>query len=354
MEETIEHINKNRSKIYEKLDYKPMPENYSSNIPWVVQQQISATNGIHYIDRIGKLKEYPIYNLPVASVSKPSLFLDIGCGWGRWLVAASNKGYTPIGIDIRLEFAMTARTVLKDLGINGYTVVADLENIPFQDNIFDLVWSFSVIQHTHYKRLTNCLQHINRIITDKGFTKLEFPNKNGLRNRISNVPTTQPHWDDYNSWCVRYYTPNEYKEIIEKYLSNFSYSNHSFLGIGVLKEDLKYVSAKNKMLCLASLLGSSLTNIFPSLANISDSLYIQASKNKETNFLNKSIQSFFEQHKKNPTNNLNIVSLLRCPKYGGRVELSSDNKKVISQEAGIYYPIENDIPIMISSEASSL
>src|SRR5690606_32321540 len=125
-------------------------------------------NGIHYIDRIGKLKRYPIYEVPVPTVTGNKLMLDIGCGWGRWLVAGHNKGYIPIGIDLRLEFCETARQVLNDLNKSGYTVVADLENIPFRDNIFDLIWSFSVIQHTHINRLTNCLSHINRIIKSDG------------------------------------------------------------------------------------------------------------------------------------------------------------------------------------------
>ncbi len=354
MQDTNDIISKNREKIYEKLNYQSQPENYNSNIPWVVQQQISATNGIHYIDRIGKIKNYPIYELPVPPVTGDNLFLDIGCGWGRWLVAGSNKGYIPIGIDLRLEFCETARKVLTDLGKNGYTVVADLENIPFQDNLFSLVWSFSVIQHTHYNRLINCLGHINRILTSEGFTKLEFPNKKGIRNRLSNVKFSESRKNDYNSWCVRYYTPDEYKDIFNTYLDNFSYTNHSFLGIGVLKEDLKYVSLKNKLLCSASLLGSALTSIIPSLRNYSDSIYISSTKKNRNALINNAVQNFLKLHKADPTNNLNILTLLRCPIHGSEIELSSDCKKAISKGNGIFYPIENTIPIMISSEARSL
>lgn len=347
-------IAKNREKIYEKLNYNPEPENYNSNIPWTVQQQIAATNGIHYVDRVGKLLDYPIYELPVPPVNDNSLFLDIGCGWGRWLVAGSNKGYIPIGIDLRLEFCETARNVLSDLKKDGYTVVADLENIPFKDSIFNLIWSFSVIQHTHYNRLINCLHHINRMLTPDGYTRLEFPNKLGIRNKISNVEFSEKFKDDYNSWCVRYYTPNEYKEIFNKYLSDFSYKNHSFLGIGVLKEDLKYVSLKNKLLCSASLLGSMMTEIIPGLKTYSDSIYITAkTKNKNTS-INNIIDSFKKAHFNNPKDNLNIIPLLRCPKYGTDIELSTDKKKAISKGNGIYYPIENGIPIMITSEARDL
>ena len=346
----------NRSKIYEKLDYQPEPKNYNARIPWVVQQQIAATNGIHYADSISYLKDYPVYELPVKKVGNQELMLDIGCGWGRWLVGGANKGYIPIGIDIRLEFAKTARQVLSDMNKSGYTVVADLENIPFKDNVFDLIWSFSVIQHTHYKRLVNCLQHINRMLSRKGYTYLEFPNKNGIRNRFGPVKQFEPEKDDYNNWCVRYYTPAEYRNIFEKYLSGFSYDNHSFLGIGILKEDLKYVTAKNKLIAGASLFGSALTKVIPPLKQISDSLYIRAEKKNNSTVSDNpdAVNRFRKMHAEKPSDNLNIHPLLKCPKTGGSITISADRKRAICEESGIYYPVENDIPIMIESEGQRL
>lgn len=332
-----------RSKVYEQLDYAPEPAGYTSNIPWIVQQQIAATNGVHYIDRIGKLKDYPVFELPVPATSGNKLMLDIGCGWGRWLVGGASKGYIPIGIDIRLEFTQTAQQVLKDQDKTGYTVVADLENLPFKDNVFDLVWSFSVIQHTHYRRLINCLGHINRVLDNKGYTLLEFPNKMGVRNRMSpNMKESEAVKDDYNNWFCRYYTPEEYKEIVSQYLADFSYTTHSFLGIGVLKEDLKYTSLKNKVLSLASLTATTIANIISPLSYYADSLYIKAKKKDNAAVdVNASVANFLKLHAADPNNNLNVVELLRCPKFGSDLELSADKTKAISKGNGIYYPIEN-------------
>ena len=106
-----------RSKIYEKLDYLPQPENYKGKLPWRIQQQIAATNGIQYADRVGKLTDYPTYELPVRKVSDGLMLVyppypprrsrrNIGTGWGRWLVAGAAKGYIPVGIDLRLEFCI--------------------------------------------------------------------------------------------------------------------------------------------------------------------------------------------------------------------------------------------------------
>jgi ubiquinone/menaquinone biosynthesis C-methylase UbiE/uncharacterized protein YbaR (Trm112 family) len=351
MTQDLTQIEYDRKRIYENLDYQPEPPQYQSHIPWIVQQQIASTNGIHYTDRVGKLKDYPIYDMPVVPVQGDKLMLDIGNGWGRWLIAGANKGYLPIGMDIRLEFCITAKRVLKDLKKQGYAVVADLDDMPFQDSIFDMVWSYSVIQHTHYQRFTHCMEHINRILDAKGITCLEFPNKDGIRNRFGPVKHSEPHRDNFNSWAVRYYTPSEYRQIINNYLSDFSYDNHSFLGIGVLKEDLKYVSFKNKILCAISLALSKTTEVFPKLTDYADSIYVRATKKPIPQQPNNARATFYEQHKAHPTDNLNCIALLRCPKYGGDLTLSADRKRVLNLEAGIYYPIEQDIPILIKSEA---
>ena len=347
-----ETINFNRSRIYEKLEYIPIPEDYNSPLDWRVQLQIAATNGRHYTDRIGKLDSYPIYELPLKKAKGHQLMLDIGSGWGRWLIAGAYKGYIPIGLDLRLEFCQTSRKVLKDLNLSGYLVVADLENLPFQDSTFDMIWSYSVIQHTHKKRLLNCLQHINRILKVEGFTKLEFPNKNGIRNRILHARNSEKHKDDYNTWHIRYYTIREYKKIIGKYLDKIKVTNHSFIGIGVLKEDLKYVSLKNKIFTAFSLAMSQLTRIIVPLKNLSDSIYIYAVKKGEDEKQSTSaIEQFFHLHKLDPTNNLNIISLLRCPISKNKLFLSKDGRKLISKEIGKYFPIVDQIPILIASEA---
>ena len=63
-----------------------------------VQQAISATSGIMWISLINKLKKYPIPKLPLPATSD-KYFLDIGCNWGRWSIAAARLGYRTIGLD---------------------------------------------------------------------------------------------------------------------------------------------------------------------------------------------------------------------------------------------------------------
>ncbi len=340
-----------RSKIYEKLVFMPQPASYNKDLPWLVQLQIAATNGIQYQDTVGKLNDYPKYQLPVPSIGY-GLMLDIGTGWGRWLVAGVEKGYIPIGADLRLEFCEAAINTLHAQGKNGYAVVADLKNLPFKSHIFDLVWSFSVIQHTCKERCIACLTHINRILKNSGCTYLEFPNKDGLRNSRGPAKKNASKKDDYNSWHVRYYSIDQYKEMFHSVFGNFDYDVHSFLGIGVLPEDLKYVTIKNKIKCGISLLGTSLAKRFTPLKNVSDSLYLKAFKTKSD--LSDEIEAtklFLKAHAEDPANNLNLIYLLRCPVSGGELSLSEDGKSLLSLKVGLSYPIVNHIPVLIATEA---
>jgi SAM-dependent methyltransferase/uncharacterized protein YbaR (Trm112 family) len=340
-------------RIYEKLSTAPEPENYSGKIPWIVQQQIGATNGVHYVDTIGKLHEYPIPDLPVSGGKENQLLLDIGCGWGRWLVASSRKKFIPVGIDLRLEFCEIARKVVIDNGSHAYTVVADLQELPFLENTFDVVWSFSVIQHTHYKRLVSCLFEIQRILHAGGYCFLEFPNKNGFRNRIG--PASAPNNMEFESWDVRYYKPEEYRKIFMEFFSGFEYSTHSMLGIGILPGDLKYAKGlKNKAIISFSRMLTGLSRIIKPLKEYADSIYIKAEKKGNPEGNKELTNIFLRQHALNPSENLNIVHLLRCPKSGFSLVLSENSQELICQKAGLAYPVRNSIPIMVSSECRSL
>lgn len=339
-----------KSKIYERLEYKPQPLNYNSEISWLIQQQISATNGIHYKDLVGKLRSIPSYSLPIKTLGS-GLMLDIGCGWGRWLLAGSKLNYTPVGMDLRLEFCQTSKELMSRNGIKGYVVVGDLGNLPFKNNAFSLIWSFSVLQHTHLKRLTNCLLESNNLLSKDGKLIFQLPNKNGIRNKLKYVRNSEARKSDFESWVVRYYTLKEYEVLFGEYMKNIDIKVHSFLGIGVLKEDLKYVTFYNKILSGISLLGTTMVRLIPPMLNLADSLYISAEKKTvsgEIPDLNNVILEGEEQ------NNLFVLNWCKCPKHGFNLILSKDKKRAQSLEAGIYYPIEDDIPILIESEALPL
>ena len=320
-----------------------------------VQSMIAATNGRMYIPLIGKLKDYPIPTIPV-DTHKDALLLDIGCGWGRWMVSAARKGYIPVGIDIKLDAVKASRRVLTDLNLRGYFVVADLKKLPFKSEIFDVVWSYSAIQHTHRKHAQRCIEDVHRVMSPGGFCKLEFPMKYGVWNILSRLGRIEDP-EDYDSWCVRYYSVRELKEIFVHQFSNFKYSNHCYLGIGIQPEDLSFVPWTQKLLVLGSIVLTGFSRILPPLKLISDSVYVRAQKNEDQRLRSSRILSddFRKMHSQSTvTSNLAILDLLRCPVSGGELEFDETRCELVSQRAGLSYPIEQDIPILLEERARRL
>src|SRR5262249_41288403 len=109
-----------------------------------VRNAIGATNGNLYQHLVGNLREYPIPRLRLpAGENRP--FLEVGCNWGRWCIAAARLGYKTVGIDPSLKSIRAAKRVSRQLGIEITYVVADGRYLPFRDRSFDQVFSYSVL-----------------------------------------------------------------------------------------------------------------------------------------------------------------------------------------------------------------
>ena len=114
---------------------------------------------------------------------------------------------------------------------------------------------------------------------------------------------------------------------------------------------------RDRYLSYLSTIATKLSNTVTSMQSFSDSLYCSAIKNDNYHKFGDSsaaLEQFRTAHSKLPSDNLNIVHLLKCPISGGELELNESKDKIISKSASAYYPIEGEIPIMIESEAQSL
>jgi SAM-dependent methyltransferase len=128
-----------------------------------VKNVIGATNGALYQHLVGNLNEYPIPELRLPG-GDDKLFLEIGCNWGRWCIAAARLGYRCVGIDPSLKAIRAARRVARQIGIDAYYVVADGRYLPFRDQVFDQVFSYSVLQHLSKENVRVALREVWRVL----------------------------------------------------------------------------------------------------------------------------------------------------------------------------------------------
>jgi ubiquinone/menaquinone biosynthesis C-methylase UbiE len=76
------------------------------------------------------------------------------------MLSANRVGYLPIGIGVKLDALQAARRVMRAHNVQGYVVAADLKQLPFKSSIFDVVFSYSVLQHTHRQRVYSCVAEV--------------------------------------------------------------------------------------------------------------------------------------------------------------------------------------------------
>jgi ubiquinone/menaquinone biosynthesis C-methylase UbiE len=93
-------------------------------------------------------------------LNKESQALDMGCGSGRWTKYAASKAGFVEAIDPS-ESIFSATTLLKDVN-NVRLARASSDNIPFEDNSFDFVFSLGVLHHIPdtKKAMYDCVQKV--------------------------------------------------------------------------------------------------------------------------------------------------------------------------------------------------
>jgi len=257
-----------------------------TEIPNYIQEMIAATNGKHYRPLMGRLTSLPIPELPgkvkeeAKGGGRKKWMLDIGSGWGRWLLAGANAGFVPVGLELKLEPAQLARDLLKKEGKRGFVVVADAGKPPFAPESFEVIWSFSVLQHLHRKRARACLERCAELLKKGGLLAIELPTKFGIRNRFIRHDQEKEE-DNWDSWVVRYYTRQEVNEVVGAKFKETQIRPHAFGGIGYLPVDLKYVPWKFRLVVLGSETLRKMCLLFPFLTNWADSWYVFARRRDE-------------------------------------------------------------------------
>ncbi len=106
--------------------------------------------------------------------------LDIGAGRGELLRAASESGWTAVGIEPSASFADHASQY------SGVEIRSEpLEQCGFPDASFDVVILAAVLEHLYNP--DEIIEEISRILRQGGALFLDVPNEQGLYFRVGNI-----------------------------------------------------------------------------------------------------------------------------------------------------------------------
>lgn len=102
--------------------------------------------------------------------------LEGGCGLCGKLIALKEAGYKVSGVDFAEGTVSRVLEKYPELDVR----IADVRNLPYEDNIFDAYWSFGVIEH-FWNGYNDILVEARRVLRPGGFLFMTFPGMSNLR-----------------------------------------------------------------------------------------------------------------------------------------------------------------------------
>lgn len=248
----------------------------NSSVDPVVSYLVAATNGMMYRQMVGKLRMYPIPEIPLREADGKTL-LDLGCSWGRWCIAAARKGYAPVGLDPSLGAVLAARRVAAQLGVEARFVVGDARWLPFRKDSFDTVFSYSVIQHFSYEDASKTLSEISRVLDVGGSSLVQLPNAFGLRCLYHQL---RRRFRAPSGFEVRYWTPRKMRRTFSAIVGKTHLSPDCFFGLGLQASDIHMMPPTKRALIAASELGKRLNASIGWLTLAAESIWVTARKSR--------------------------------------------------------------------------
>jgi hypothetical protein len=250
------------------LALNSLPDN--DRIDGWVQKMVAHTNSTLYAHLVGRLAHYPIPSLPIEFPGGNPTLLDIGCGWGRWSLAAARMGFSPVGIDTSLKAALAATRVAAQLGLSARYVVADSRFMPFRAASFDAAWSYSVLQHFAKRDVIATLDGLKPLMRPGGVSKLHLLNSIGLRSLLLQLGRG---FREARGFETRYWHIGEMLRTFERHLGPSRIELDGFFVQGRHEDRLLFRPRHRLIVDIAHALAR-IARWFPALRYLADNIYV--------------------------------------------------------------------------------
>lgn len=130
------------------------------------------------------LKSFPIYWFRRNFIDKNIIvtrgmkILEAGSGPAHDSIIFAEKGGMITATDLSENALKNARQIYSKLGYRITTIKTDIRNLPFRNDLFDIVWNAGVLEHfENSKDLEKAFSEMVRVTKRKGIVLIFVPNK---------------------------------------------------------------------------------------------------------------------------------------------------------------------------------
>jgi len=164
---------------FEKLDFAELLRRYLTEAGVTGERFTRMYRRIRAVSQHGydDLQEIEAYRR-AHHAQKLQRLLELGCGSGAFLVAATSNGAQVVGIDMAMRWLILAKKRLAELQIDASLACCYAEHLPFADGTFDVIVAEDFIEHVRLQEGT--LHESHRVIRNGGVLYLTFPNRFSL------------------------------------------------------------------------------------------------------------------------------------------------------------------------------
>jgi len=170
-------------------------------------------------------------------------YLDVGCGYGGFLVAFHEIGLEVTGFELNPDLVLLSQANLKDCGVDPeMATVGNVLDMEFISKLgtFDVITCNDVIEHVNDVELT--LKNMTTILKPSGILLMQMPNKDFV-NFINN----DSHYNLFGITLLRH-------DEAEKYHHNMFQGEYT---VGEYYDYEFYVNQLNKLGCTVQILPTS-------------------------------------------------------------------------------------------------
>jgi SAM-dependent methyltransferase len=141
--------------------------------------------------------------------------LEVGCGLGVELATLGTLGFRVTGIDLGSTAVLLSNRYLKRQGIPGRALVQNAEEMAFDEDSFDAVYSSGVLQHT--PNIRRAIAEIHRVLKPGGRILIILYHRYSWFNLLRQLSGVRVEFESDDAPIINTYRPKELKVLFHAF-----------------------------------------------------------------------------------------------------------------------------------------